>query len=136
MDDAVRQLVRERAGGRCEYCRVPQHVGVAIRFHIEHVCPRQHGGGDDLDNLALACPNCNWTKGPNLAGVDADTSALVPLFNPRRDHWKEHFAFVGAEMNGLTAIGRATVRLLRMNSVDRIEIRRELVARGEMDTND
>jgi hypothetical protein len=33
---AVRELVRQRAGKRCEYCRLPQHVDEA-KFHIEHI---------------------------------------------------------------------------------------------------
>jgi hypothetical protein len=40
---------------------------------------------------------------------------------------------VGLEIHGLTAIGRATVRLLRMNDPEFLEIRRELRARGELD---
>jgi HNH endonuclease len=136
MDDRARQLVRERANSRCEYYRLPQQVGAAIRFHVEHIRPRQHGGGDDLDNLALACPNCNWNKGPNLTAIDADTGVLVPHFNPRSDRWKEHFAVVGAELIGLTDVGRATARLLQMNSADGVEVRREILARGEFDLND
>jgi hypothetical protein len=65
VDERIRQLVRERAGLRCEYCRLAQAAASSIRFHIEHIRPPQHGGSDQLDNLALACPNCNWNKGPN-----------------------------------------------------------------------
>jgi 5-methylcytosine-specific restriction endonuclease McrA len=31
-------------------------------FHVEHIIPRSAGGGDDLDNLAWACPGCNLSK--------------------------------------------------------------------------
>jgi len=65
MDAQLRQLVWTRAGYQCEYCRLPQEFS-GLRFHIEHVTPRQHGGRDDADNLALACPDCNLRKGPNL----------------------------------------------------------------------
>ena len=133
MDESVRQFVRERAGQRCEYCRLPQAVGLAIRFHIEHIRPSQHGGGDALDNLALACPNCNWHKGPNLSGVDPASDAVVPLFNPRAQLWIEHFSLVGLRIIGVTPLGRATVQLLRMNAPDRVEVRQELELRGELD---
>jgi len=62
MDAQLRQSVRVRAAYQCEYCRFPQELS-ELRFHIEHIIPRQHGGGDDADNLALACPNCNLRKG-------------------------------------------------------------------------
>lgn len=133
MDESVRQRVRERAGNRCEYCRLPQDEGAAIRFHIEHIRSRQHGGSDDLENLALACPNCNWAKGPNMTAIDPESDILLPLFNPRLDRWLDHFALKSLEIVGLTSIGRATARLLRMNDPPRIELRRELDSRGELD---
>jgi hypothetical protein len=133
MDAAVRKLVRERAGDRCEYCRSSQREGASVRFHVEHVRPRQHGGDDNPVNLALACPTCNWNKGPNMTAVDPTTELLTRLYNPRIDAWKEHFALVGLEIFGLTSVGRATVRLLRINDPEHIELRRELHARGELD---
>ena len=58
MAPALRELVRRRARARCEYCLVPQEFS-ELRFHIEHIIPRQHGGSDDEQNLGLACPDCN-----------------------------------------------------------------------------
>lgn len=126
MDESVRQRVRERAGNRCEYCQLPQEAGTSIRFHVEHVRPRQHGGDDNLENLALACPNCNWNKGPNMSAVDPETNMLIPLFNPRKDTWQNHFELEGFEIVGVTPVGRATVQLLRLNEPERIEVRRTL----------
>jgi len=64
IDAAVRDLVRERARERCEYCRLPQHADEAT-FHIEHIFAQQHvpPGADEPDNLALACHRCNLHKG-------------------------------------------------------------------------
>jgi len=56
MDEALRQRVRNRAEGRCEYCRLTESAVPLITFHVEHVLPRQHGGADDANNRALACP--------------------------------------------------------------------------------
>lgn len=131
MDEAVRNLVRQRAGNRCEYCHLPQEA-YDVTFHIEHVVASQHEQNDDPSNLALACDRCNLHKGTNLASIDPETGEIVPLFNPRTDVWVEHFALVGAEIIGQTPTGRATVRLLQMNSERRIILRTRLLAAGEM----
>ena len=78
-----RELVRARARQRSEDCRQPQEF-FKLRFHVEHIVPRQHGGGDEPDNLALACPACNFHKGPNLTGIDPLTRRVESLFRPRR----------------------------------------------------
>jgi HNH endonuclease len=122
MDARLRQLVRQRADSRCEYCGLIQEQE-PLPFHIEHIVPRQHGGTDQEGNLALACHHCNLHKGPNLAGLDPQTGGLTPLFHPRRDKWQDHFARRAGEISGLTAVGRATVRLLKMNENGRIELR-------------
>src|SRR5688572_18618303 len=101
MDEAVRQLVRQRASDRCEYCRLPQHAAPYVAFHVEHIRARQHQGDDNPLNLAWSCPDCNAKKGPNLATVSADTGNLIALFNPRLHAWEEHFAMVGPEIIGL-----------------------------------
>jgi hypothetical protein len=126
MDDTVRKFVRERARDRCEYCRLPQSTGALLRFHVEHVLPRQHGGSDIPDNLALACPNCNWHKGPNLAAIDPETKQVALLFNPRIDGWEDHFEWQGVHIVGRTSSGRATASLLRFNAAERVDVRREL----------
>ena len=126
MEAQLRQSVRARAAYQCEYCRLPQEFS-ELRFHIEHVIPRQHGGGDAADNLALACPDCNLRKGPNLTGIDPATGDVVRLFHPRRDVWSDHFAYNGAEIVGLSPVGRTTVPLLEMNDPERRRVR-ELIA--------
>ena len=129
MDSSVAELVRQRAGHRCEYCRLPQHAS-ALRFHLEHILPKQHGGSDDAANLALACPECNHFKGPNLTSIDPDTGTVTPLFHPRDDRWEDHFARNGARLVGKTAAGRTTVWLLEMNSRDRLRLREMLLRLG------
>jgi hypothetical protein len=126
MDAQLRQSVRARAGYQCEYCRLPQEFS-ELRFHIEHIIPRQHGGCDESDNLALACPDCNLRKGPNLTGIDPQAGAVVRLFHPRRDVWSDHFGYEGPSIVGTTAIGRTTASLLEMNDPERRRVR-ELIA--------
>lgn len=122
MDAALRQFVRRRADNHCEYCSLPQERE-PLTFHIEHILPRQHGGTDIPDNLALACHHCNLRKGTNLTGLDPETGALTRLFHPRQDDWDEHFTSRDGEISGRTAIGRATLRLLKMNEGGRLELR-------------
>ena len=76
MDAATRRAVWERAGRRCEYCRLHQDHLPFTTFHIEHVIARKHGGTGDLANLALACDRCNACKGSDLTGIDRQTGAV------------------------------------------------------------
>jgi hypothetical protein len=131
MDAATRDLVRRRAGERCEYCRLHQNNNELVH-HVEHIVAKQHGGSDDLTNLALACHRCNLHKGPNLTGIDPQTGQVAPLFHPRRDHWSEHFEFTGPRIEGISAIGRATVQVLGMNDARRLEVRQEILKQGDL----
>jgi hypothetical protein len=130
MDSRTREFVRRRASDRCEYCGLPEAAAPFFAFHIEHIRARQHQGDDDLTNLALACPDCNAKKGPNLATISPDSGQLIELFNPRIHVWSEHFTFVGAEVVGRTDIGRATVQLLDMNEDERVIVREQVRAEG------
>ena len=125
MNREIRRQVRERAGARCEYCRIAPPAYKA--FCIDHVVARQHGGKTALDNLAFSCLHCNAHKGPNVAGTDQQTGQLVRLFDPRQDDWSEHFAWSGATLIGLTAIGRATIHVLAINEPAFLEVREILL---------
>jgi HNH endonuclease len=130
MRAGVRDVVRRRAGGFCEYCLFPEEWS-RLSHHVEHIVARQHGGDDDTENLALACHRCNLRKGPNLSGVDPATLLMTPLFHPRRDRWAAHFVRRGLRIEGLTPIGRATVQVLALNDERRIELRAALFRGGQ-----
>ena len=119
----TRQVVYARAGGICEYCRLPEEFSPVARLQIEHILPIKHGGTSVLDNLAIACIDCNLRKGTNLTGIDPDSGQVVQLFNPRAQVWSEHFAWKGVEIVGLTSVGRVTIRVLDLNSEDRLIVR-------------
>lgn len=127
MDADTRNLVRERAGRVCEYCRLPEDADPYTVYHLEHVVAKQHGGDDDLDNLAWAYSRCNHRKGTNLASRDRETGAIVELFRPRHHLWQDHFVVRGARIVSTTPTGRVTVRLLNMNESRRIRLCRELI---------
>ena len=123
MKPSTRASVQERAGHRCEYCQLHQEDSPLAVMHVEHIIPRIHGGTDDLDNLALACIDCNLHKGPNLVGIDPETERVTDLFHPRRHRWEDHFEWRGIYLVGKPAIGRTTVRVLNMNSEDQLALR-------------
>jgi hypothetical protein len=129
MDAALREQVRRRANLVCEYCHFPQQFA-ELPFQIDHVIPQQHGGPTKVANLALACFRCNTHKGTNLAGIDARSGRVTRLFNPRQDSWPEHFVWDGPKLKGLTAIGRATIAVLRMNRPDLVLTRAALIEEG------
>ena len=122
----VRTQVRERAYNACEYCHLHQDDSPWAALHVEHIIPKVHGGTDHLDNLALACIDCNSHKGPNLSGIDPQTSELTRLFHPRQQLWNEHFELRECYLMGKTAIGRTTIRVLNMNSDDQVALRSSL----------
>jgi 5-methylcytosine-specific restriction endonuclease McrA len=119
----IRAEVRSRANNACEYCYLHQTDSPLASLHVEHIIPRIHGGSDDLDNLALACIDCNLHKGPNLAGIDPETNSLTALFHPRQQEWNDHFEWSGIHLVGRTATGRTTIRVLNMNSDDQLSLR-------------
>lgn len=105
---ALRAAVVRRAAQRCEYCGLAQS-GQEAAFHIDHVEPRAAGGATSEDNLALACVSCSLHKAAKQTATDPDSGSEVPLFNPRREQWSEHFRWDGEFSAGITPTGRATV---------------------------
>jgi hypothetical protein len=124
MDKVTRDQVIERAGDTCEFCRLPQSAQPFITFHVDHVIASQHREDDGLDNLCLSCQSCDLHKGTNLTTIDPESDELVRIFNPRMDIWGDHFRFEDFVVVGLTDMGRATARLLAMNTPQRIELRK------------
>jgi hypothetical protein len=130
MDEQLARLVWQRAGNRCEYCQLPQ-ARTILSHEIDHVIATKHGGLTTAGNLALACFACNHHKGPNVAGIDPATRAVVRLFHPRRHKWSRHFRWDGAVLVGRTPVGRVTVAVLAINLPYRVDLREALMAGGE-----
>ncbi len=125
----LRQMIYQRAGGRCEYCLYPQAASF-LAFEIEHIIAEKHGGATTEDNLALACPYCNRFKGTDVGSIDPDTGQLTSFFNPRTQRWTEHFRLIGAQITPLTPAGRVTAVILQLNHPDRISERQRLIEIG------
>lgn len=48
--------------GKCYYCGVK----VGDTYHVDHVIPLARGGSNGPENLVIACPRCNTSKGAKL----------------------------------------------------------------------
>lgn len=129
MNAALRAFIRERAGHRCEYRRLHENDDDFLGFHVEHVIAKQHGGRDDPDMLCWACAECNWAKGPNLAGLHH--GKLYPLFNPRSQVWRRHFQWDHTLLMGKTRTGLVTVQVLNINKPSRVMLRENLLFEGK-----
>ena len=125
----LRRLVRERAGGICEYCLL-READTFLGNEVDHIVSEKHGGPTTAENLAFACAPCNRAKGTDIASLAPQTNQLVRLFNPRVDRWGEHFKLAGAEIVALTAIGEVTQHILELNAPQRIQERLELIYAG------
>jgi hypothetical protein len=125
IEPALRELVRLRAAGFCEYCRIPERF-TFVEHEIDHVIAIKHGGQTVSGNLALCCAVCNRFKGSDIASIDPETGQLTPLFHPRLDRWDDHFEVRNGEILPLTAKARVTAGILRMNRATRIQERQLL----------
>lgn len=127
--DALRQQVIERAQGCCEYCRIHQDDSL-YSHEVDHIIPEKHRGMTHEANLCLACIDCNRAKGSDFASFDPDSDDVALLFNPRRQVWHDHFRLDGAVIAPLTATGRVTVFVLKLNAPMRVQARQILIDEG------
>lgn len=128
----LRQLVRTRAWGYCEYCLCPDSHATQEHSH-DHILPEDLGGQATADNLALACQGCNNIKYNKTHALDPVSRQSVSLFHPRRDQWRAHFAWSEDSLTllGLTPTGRATIAALRLNRAGIINLREALKLKGK-----
>ena len=127
----LREAVVSRASKCCKYCKSQDRYSPTA-FTIDHVVPVSLDGTSDVDNLAYACFLCNRLKSNKVKIFDAVTEKWVSLFMPRQDKWSDHFAWSedATQVIGLTAIGRCTVKELRLNREKLIEYRQCIIPFG------
>ncbi len=120
----IRHLVAQRAYFCCEYC-CSQEKYSPDYFSIEHIFPRIKKGNDGFENLAFSCLACNSHKYTAIEAIDPVLGIFVPLYNPRKDIWKQHFCWSDdfSLLTGITPIGRATIEKLHLNRASVINLR-------------
>lgn len=121
----LRRRVRLRARHLCEYCLTLLAL-TGHEFTIDHIIPEAQGGTNDFTNLCFCCFWCNNYKQARTHFPDPRTGRVVPLFNPRRDQWREHFRWssTATRIIGRTPLGRASVEALRLNRQSLVAARR------------
>lgn len=131
IDHALREAVAQRARHRCSYCQTAEKV-TGSRFTVDHIIPESLGGRTILENLCLACWECNRLKRDRITHFEPESGTTVRLFNPNAQRWHEHFTW---QMNGLlivgiTPAGRATVTALQLNRASLVNARRLWIQAG------
>lgn len=128
----LKEYVTNRANGFCEYCKSPANISTQA-FAIEHIIPKSKSGKTIAENLALSCQGCNNYKYNKINGIDFITGVKTNLFNPREQKWKKHFAWSNnlLEIIGITAIGRVTVEILKLNRTELQNLRQLLTIVGK-----
>ena len=127
----LREQVRQRANQQCEYCQMPEEFDTLV-FHWDHIIAQKHHGATTLSNLAWSCFGCNNQKQSDLSGIDPEgkTQEVVRLFHPRKDHWADHFEWMGPELAAKSPIGRVTLYVLGINLPHRVSLRQMLIDEG------
>ncbi len=128
----IKKRVSKRAKHLCEYCLLPESYSVST-FELEHISPRSKGGKKNLKNLAWSCSGCNKYKYNRVSIIDSESGDEIPLFNPRKDVWNEHFSWSEdfMEIIHLTPKGKVTVRALKLNREGLRNLRKLLHLVGE-----
>ena len=128
ISNELRQTIADRAKQLCEYCLIAE-ADAFYGCEVDHIISLKHGGSSDADNLAYACAVCNRAKGSDVGSVSASRE-FTRFFNPRTDHWPEHFKLEGSLIQPRTTIGEVTARILSFNDSARIHEREELIRFG------
>ena len=81
-------------------------------------------------SILLVLMRCNLWKGADIGSLSIRMGKLIPLFNPWKDRWLDHFRLDGVVIEPLTAKGEVTAKLLRLNLDKRVAERRILIASG------
>jgi hypothetical protein len=120
----LRRQIVARAEHLCEYCLIHED-DTYFGCEVDHVISEKHGGPTEPSNLAYACLFCNRSKGSDIGSIvpPITSGAFCRFFNPRTDHWGEHFALAeqdGATIVPVTDVGEVTARIFGFNREERM----------------
>jgi 5-methylcytosine-specific restriction endonuclease McrA len=124
--DRLRLLVAKRADYQCEYCQLHEEDSF-LGFQVDHIISIKHEGDTFEANLAWSCFACNNNKGSDIGTVLLPDTRFVRLFNPRQDKWEDHFELIECVFYSKSDVGEATIKVLKLNDVERIMERQALL---------
>ncbi len=131
ISQALRQQVAKQSLYRCVYCQT-QEIVAGTHFTVDHIIPESLGGQTKLENLCLACWDCNLIKGKRVAAYDLKENKMVALFHPNKQLWDEHFTWQekGVLIQSNSATGRVTINTLKLNRPLLIQARKRWIKVG------
>ena len=143
----VKDVLMRVHHGKCCYCEVKRYDRGDLQ--VEHFRPkgavRQFGNGAiehpgyywlayTWDNLLLACPPCNRSKGVTFPLMnphqrarshhDDTNKELVALVNPTEENPRDHVRFLDDAPYPLTERGRQTINEIKLHRADLTEERK------------
>jgi hypothetical protein len=112
--------LRDEFTFRCVYClfRERWYGSGSECFSVDHLIPQSAARGGEFEckytNLAYSCMHCNSCRG------------AVEILNPNVDHFPSHLMVNEQDgwIEGLSHLGKKTIRLLKLNHPPFIERRR------------
>jgi len=113
---------------RCCYCGVRERKwGGAAHFAVEHFKPKSTFPALETvySNLYYACDACNrnkWRHWPSPSDIASGRRFFDICIDEPRKHFKLDR---GGDLNHLSACGAYTIKLIRLNRTNLVQIRRE-----------
>jgi len=123
----LRRFVQSRANCLCEYCLIAEVV-TYLGCQVDHIISEKHGGLTEAVNLSFACTCCNRAKGADIGSISQVDREFTRFFNPRHDHWADHFSLCGTAIESNTLIVEVTASILEFNAPERLAERDELAS--------
>ena len=105
---------------------IPARVRKQVIQRANHHC----------EYYTAACIRTIRYKGSDMTTFLDNYQDVVSLFNPRFESWHDHFRCVDGEIIAKTRVGRASVKLLRVNEPDRLILRQLLAQLGRYPNSD
>lgn len=131
----LRRQVESRARHICEYCLIHES-DTFLGCQVDHVIAEKHGGLTSVDNLCYACTFCNRAKGTDIGSIVPNTGEFTRFYNPRTDHWGDHFSLADNTIRPRTPIGEVTAVILGFNRPERLVEREVLQTVGRYPPRD
>ena len=97
----LRQFVRQRAGGCCEYCLVPESHNPCASRSRSRCCSANTAAPRKKTILRCAAPCATSIRELIWPRSHPDTGDIMRLYHPRHDRWSDHFEIEGGRISTL-----------------------------------